>query len=234
MPVLLRRNLDLALMALIGALLVAVPSLDLRVSGWFYDAQAGFYLKNAPLVRFVYELVPWITRSVVAGLVLFLLAAWTFFRHRQFFRAQRRAALYLLLVMIIGPGLLVNSVFKDHWGRARPSQVVEFGGSKQFTRAAVPADQCPKNCSFVSGHASVGFYFLALAFVVPRRRALWLVIGTALGLGIGLVRIMQGGHFLSDVVFCGIIVYLTARVLHALMFGAPPSAPDTARGATPP
>lgn len=225
MPVLLRRNLDLIVVALLGALLVALPSLDLRVSGWFYDPQAGFYLKNELLVQFVYGLVPWITRVVLVGLVIFLLAAWTFWRHRDFFIKQRRVALYLLLVMIVGPGLLVNSVFKDHWGRARPSQVVEFGGSKQFTRAAIPADQCPKNCSFVSGHASVGFYFLALAFVVPRRRALWLALGTGLGLGIGLVRIMQGGHFLSDVVFCGIIVYLTARVLHALMFRLPGSRP---------
>jgi len=120
--------------------------------------------------------------------------------------------------MIIGPGLLVNTLFKDNWGRARPSQVEEFGGTKQFTRAALPADQCAKNCSFVSGHASVGFFFLAFAYVWPRRRILWLASGTALGLGIGLVRIMQGGHFFSDVIFCGIVVYLSARVLHALMF----------------
>jgi lipid A 4'-phosphatase len=126
-------------------------------------------------------------------------------------------------VAVTGPMLLVNGVFKDHWGRARPSQVVEFGGTQQFTRAALPADQCPKNCSFVSGHASVGFYFLALAFVWPRRRALWLAAGTALGLGVGLVRIVQGGHFLSDVLFAGIVVYLTARILHALMFRPPPA-----------
>jgi lipid A 4'-phosphatase len=149
---------------------------------------------------------------------LFLLAAWTFYRRRAYFAQRRRTALYLLLVMAIGPGILVNTVFKDHWGRARPSQIVEFGGAKQFTRAALPSGECEKNCSFVSGHASVGFYFLALAFVWPRRRALWLALGTSFGLGIGLVRIMQGGHFFSDVIFCGIIVYLTARALHTLMF----------------
>jgi lipid A 4'-phosphatase len=142
-----------------------------------------------------------------------------------FFSHQRRAALYLLLVMIVGPGLLVNTVFKDHWGRARPSQVEEFNGSKKFTRAAIPTDQCEKNCSFVSGHASVGFFFLAFAFVWPRRRILWLVTGTSLGLGIGLVRILQGGHFFSDVIFCGLVVYLTARLLYALMFRSPPTTP---------
>jgi hypothetical protein len=37
------------------------------------------------------------------------------------------------------------------------------------------------------------------------------------------VRIMQGGHFFSDVVFCGIVVYLTARLLRDLMFHDTPS-----------
>lgn len=218
MPALLRRHLDLLLLAALGALLVAVPQIDLAIAGLFHDPFDGFYLRENPLVRLVFLGVPWITRSVVVSLLLFLLAAWTIWRRRAFFSRQRRAALYLLLVMIIGPGLLVNTLFKDNWGRARPSQVEEFGGTKQFTRAALPADQCAKNCSFVSGHASVGFFFLAFAYVWPRRRILWLASGTALGLGIGLVRIMQGGHFFSDVIFCGIVVYLSARVLHALMF----------------
>lgn len=225
MTALLRRHLDLFLLAAIGALLVIFPRLDLVVSGLFYDSIDGFFLRDNSFVRFVFLGVPWITRTVVVGLLLFLLAAWTFWRRRTFFSRQRHAALYLLLVMIIGPGLLVNTVFKDQWGRARPSQVEEFNGSKKFTRAAIPADQCEKNCSFVSGHASVGFFFLAFAYVWPRRRILWLTTGTGLGLGIGLVRILQGGHFFSDVIFCGIVVYLTARLLHALMFRSPEASP---------
>jgi len=221
MPTLLRRHLDLLLLAAIGGLLVAFPHIDLTIAGQFHDPIDGFYLRDNPLVRLVYHGVPWITRTVVVSLVLFLLAAWTIWRRRAFFSRQRRAALYLLLVMIVGPGLLVNTLFKDNWGRARPSQVEQFGGTKQFTRAALPADQCAKNCSFVSGHASVGFFFLAFAFVWPRHRVLWLVAGTGLGLGIGLVRIMQGGHFFSDVIFCGIVVYLSALVLHAVMFRPP-------------
>ena len=197
--------------------------MDLDVAGLFYDAFDGFYLRTNPFVRFVFEGVPWITRTVVVGLLLFIVAAWTLWRSHDYCMRVRRAALYLLLVMVIGPGLLVNTVFKDQWGRARPSQVEQFGGTKLFTRAAIPTDQCQKNCSFVSGHASVGFFFLALAFVWPRRRILWLAVGTGLGLGIGFIRMLQGGHFFSDVIFCGIVVYLTARVLHALMFRTAPA-----------
>lgn len=214
---LLSRHLDLLLLALLGGLLVAFPVIDLIVTGWFYNPFDGFWLKTHALVRFVYDLVPWVSRTIILYLVVFLLVAWTFRRSHHWFAARRRAALFLLLVAVIGPMLLVNSVFKDQWGRARPSQVAEFGGDKQFTRAALPTDQCEKNCSFVSGHASVGFYFLAFAFIWPRRRRLWLGVGTAAGLGVGLVRIVQGGHFLSDVIFAGIVVYLTARVLAAVM-----------------
>jgi len=216
----LRRHLDLLLLAALAAVLVAFPALDLAVSGAFYDPAQGFWLKTHPLARFIYDLVPWISRAVLASLILFLLGGWVFYRRHAAFTRRRRAALFLLLVALIGPLLLVNGVFKEHWGRARPSQVVEFGGTKQFTRAAVPTDQCARNCSFVSGHASVGFYFLALAFVWPRRRMLWLALGTGAGLLIGLVRIVQGGHFLSDVLFAGIVVYLTARGLAALMHPA--------------
>jgi len=223
MPDWIRRSADLWLLAVIGVVLIAFPSIDLTVAGWFYDPFDGFVYKDEPFVRFVFLAVPWISRVVVAALIIYLLVAWTARRTDRRIVRYRPVVVYLLAVAVTGPMFLVNSVFKDQWGRARPSQVEQFGGNSQFTRAAVPADQCAKNCSFVSGHASVGFFFLALAFAWPRRRRLWLATGAALGLGIGFIRILQGGHFLSDVVFSGIVVYLTARGLHALMFPPPRS-----------
>ncbi len=214
----LHRHFVLLLLAVPGLLLVAAPQLDLAAAGLFYDPFDGFFLKDQPLVRFVYELVPWVSRAVIIALLVFVLLAWTWQRRQPFFLAQRKAAVFLLLVALVGPLLLVNGVFKEHGGRARPSQVEQFGGAKQFTRAAVPTDQCAKNCSFVSGHASSGFFFLAPAFVFATRRRTWLAIGAGAGLGIGLVRMMQGGHFLSDVLFAGVVVYLTAWILHGLLY----------------
>jgi membrane-associated phospholipid phosphatase len=111
---------------------------------------------------------------------------------------------------------LVNGILKEHWGRARPSQIVEFGGDRQFTPAFVPARQCERNCSITSGHAALGFSLVAFAFLVPDRRRRRLAVAAAIAAGslFGLGRIVQGGHFLSDVVLSGILVTATSWLLH--------------------
>jgi membrane-associated phospholipid phosphatase len=117
---------------------------------------------------------------------------------------------------VIGPGVLANTIFKDHWGRARPTQIEAFGGSHRFTPAPLPAAECERNCSFVSGHAALGFSLLALAFLLPpsssRRRGE--VVALGFGGLVGLGRIAQGGHFLSDVVYAGLLVYGTTALLY--------------------
>lgn len=199
-----------------AALFLIVPELDLKFHRMFFDAaRGGFYLKNHPLAVAVYEGVPWITR----GLVLVVLVSWALseWKKRDVLSVNRKVAAYVLLVLAVGPGLLVNAVFKDHWGRARPSQIVEFGGEKQFTPAWVMTDQCERNCSFVSGHASIGFYLLAFALLSRKHRKSLLTLGVLSGLLVGWARVVQGGHFLSDVIFSGFVVYFTACILFALI-----------------
>jgi len=129
----------------------------------------------------------------------------------------RRGLLFLFLVMAVGPGLLVNEVFKAESGRPRPSQVQEFEGTRDFVAAFEPSDQCDSNCSFVSGHAAMGFFFLAFAWVLRDRR--WLYWGALIGLLVGLGRVMQGAHFLSDVLFGYPVVYVTALLLARAVLG---------------
>ena len=121
--------------------------------------------------------------------------------------------------MLLGPLLVVNGIMKEFSGRARPRHVVEFAGDKKFTPAFFISDQCKKNCSFVSGHSSAGFYFvsLALLYAGKRRKIIFWSAVTAGGI-IGAVRIIQGGHFLSDVIFSFVFVYLTSLLLHYGMF----------------
>ncbi len=90
---------------------------------------------------------------------------------------------FLIAVLAIGPGLVANVMLKDNWGRARPRQVVEFGGTKHFTPPLVPARECARNCSFVSGEASSAFVpFFAAALLLPQfRRVAHCGAGLAVG-----------------------------------------------------
>lgn len=88
-----------------------------------------------------------------------------------------------------------------------------------FSAVLVPSNNCPRNCSFISGEASSMFViFFAAAPIVPQWSAVLIVAGTVLGLAAGLVRTAQGGHFLSDVIFAGVLMALVVSAIHWAVF----------------
>ena len=198
---------------------VLAPGTDLWFSGLFYSESAGFYLRNAWWVRFLYEMVHPLAGVIILGLLIAMV--YNLVRRRAVDPFNTRAILYLLTVLALGPGLVVNVVFKSEWGRARPRDIVEFGGERTFTPAFAISDQCERNCSFPSGHSSIPFALSAFAFVFWRRRRLIYVGAAAFGGLVGLGRIVQGAHFLSDVVFSGIFVFVIAYLLARYVFKLP-------------
>jgi lipid A 4'-phosphatase len=203
-----------AAFALAAAIFLLFPNIDLWASGLFYRPESRFFLGDWAPVRAIYRGVPHVVELVVIAVpALCLVALW---RRRKVAGLDIRAAAFLLLSLALGPGLLVNAVLKDHWGRARPAQVTEFAGTQHFTPALVPADQCVRNCSFPAGHPAIGFYLVSFAFLVgdAKRRRIAEAAAIATGALIGLARMAQGGHFLSDVVFSGLLVYGTSWLLY--------------------
>jgi lipid A 4'-phosphatase len=130
----------------------------------------------------------------------------------------RDAGLFYGLLLILGPGVLVNGLLKPYWGRPRPNNVVSFGGQREFL-PVLDWGRGQEESSFPSGHASMGFYLMAPAFVCYRRHRRWalafLLLGILAGSAIGLARMVAGGHFPSDVVWAGGIVYFTALAIAA-------------------
>lgn len=196
--------LALALIA-VTALFSVYPALDLRVSGWFHEDRSGFFANGWGWLRVVYEAVPWIGR----GLALLALLLWLGARAGlRLPRPWQRRVGVLGLALLLGVGLVVNGVLKESWGRARPVAVTQFGGTAHFSPALRPVQECRTNCAFVSGHAATGFVLAAVGLLgAPRTRRRWLLIGTVAGLAIGLMRIAQGAHFASDVLFCGVVIW---------------------------
>jgi lipid A 4'-phosphatase len=195
-------------------LFLLLPQVDLVTSGLFYDPERGFVLAGWPPVMLLYQAVPWIAWGTLAfaatGAFYLLLLG------RPLWRVDRKALIFLVASMAVGPGLLANTLLKDHWGRARPVQIEAFGGTHRFTPAPLPAAECERNCAFVSGHAALGFSLVAVAFLLPPGRSRRCGIVAALGFGVlvGLGRIAQGAHFLSDVLYAGLLVYGTTALLY--------------------
>jgi lipid A 4'-phosphatase len=128
-----------------------------------------------------------------------------------------RRWLYLAVCLLVGPLTIANLGFKDHWGRPRPTNVTEFGGSKSYEPPLTLSNQCEWNCSFVSGEASsIYIICFAAAFLFPDEAALWIIAGIILGSFAGFVRMTEGGHFLSDVLFAGVFMALTASAIDML------------------
>lgn len=200
---------------------------DIEICRWFYLPGAQTWLgKHSPLLQWIYDYGPAPALALgIGGLAIGSLSlVW------QRLEPYREAGFFLAALLALGPGLIVNGVFKPHWHRPRPVQTLAFGGSEPF----VPVwnlGASPQSRSFPSGHASMGFYLLAPAFLLYRRWR-WVLAFTALGLVGGLVigmgRIMQGAHYPSDVVWSGGMVYLSGLVVLG-MFQLVKSAAQRAR-----
>jgi len=192
------------------------PELDLHLSRQFLQPDGRFAGSDSALVLSIYRVVPWIGRglALLALLLTVLPRSW---QARWPGPRWRRRLLALGLSTWLGVGLTVNGVLKEHWGRARPSEVAVLGGTATFSPALRPVEQCRSNCSFVSGHAATGFALMSIGlFGSPRQRRRWLLVGAVAGLAVGTGRIAQGGHFGSDVLFSGLCVWLCHALLREI------------------
>jgi membrane-associated PAP2 superfamily phosphatase len=228
--------------------------LDLRLAGYFYDPTAPqpWFLKDAVPWIWLYRYGESPTWLLAIGAA----AVWCGSLRWCAWVCYRRACALLVFAAILGPLLLVNGILKPLWGRPRPRQVELFGGSRPYRPwwqpghpgdgSNVPSGQAAPQPlwhkikasyldggrSFPSGHAAMGYVLVGGVFLVPRRRPTWLrglVLGGALAYGslLGLTRIVQGGHFLSDVLWSGGLMCFTVATLQAVLHPMFPIPIDT-------
>ena len=218
-----RTGLAIALVVaiVVGALFAAYPRLDLAISAFFHDPHTGLFKVNVQ---------PWVIHSrdgaryLIALIVApaFLAVAGKLLLPRRRMLVRGPAALFLILTLALGPGVLTNAILKDNWPRSRPIDVKELGGTDRFVPWWNPRGDCPANCSFVAGEASGAFWTLAPAALAPPQwRALAYAGALTFGAAVGALRIAAGGHFFTDVVFAGVFTFLLIWLLHGLIFRWP-------------
>lgn len=182
----------------------AFPALDLAISAAFTGDTGGFRAAAVPAIGLLNAVIRRVLELLAFATVLFTLTALVL-RLRPL--SGLRNWLFLSLVLVAGPGIIVNLLLKEYSGRARPANVVEFGGPHPFTPILRFAENCSGNCSFSSGETALSsaMVFAALVLVWPRLRRR--LRGLALAGGLGLIgltlllRVALGRHFASDVLF---------------------------------
>lgn len=189
--------------------------LDLRIQEKFFDQAtqswpgefaAPWYLLNA------FGEVPALLLGV-ASIAILLLAIGRPKLHRH-----RKSATFVLCALLLGPGLLVNGLFKTVYERSRPNATEVFGGGSPF-RPFLHLNPVSKGSSLPSGHASMGFFTMCigLLFLAAGRRrtaASLLTLSLLLGFVIGTSRVVSGKHYTSDVLFAGLLVWLSTLVVY--------------------
>jgi lipid A 4'-phosphatase len=199
----------LTLWLALAILFKGTPEIDKAISTVFFAARdctapvldktcGKFPLEAMPFfktLRFIFQYIPIVGVAVIAGILWRDGAAGLRWPHERV-----RIATIALLTYALGPGLLVN-VMKLGFGRPRPANTLLFGGDHHFVAAAEWSNACFRNCSFVSGEAAGMAWILCLLplFAYSRRhRLVWPMIGVTLATG--LLRVVFGRHYLSDVI----------------------------------
>jgi lipid A 4'-phosphatase len=193
--------------------------LDRSIVSRFYTPSEGWYLGNLQPWKWLYEY------GTIPGLVLAVTAliAWVACLMQARFHHLHRYFLVIVLTTVIGPGILVNGILKNYWGRPRPRQVQEFGGQWEYHHLHQPGTP-GRGESFTCGHCSMGFLFFSL--LVFRRKNIWIAVtggvtGLVLGGLLGAARVVQGAHFPSDVLWSLGIVLMTIISLYYLVLQVP-------------
>lgn len=204
----------------VGVVFAVWPRLDVGISALFFanPPWPGIFVINAqPWVQHVRDAARLVIALLAAPAALAVLGKVLLPRRRMLIEC--RAALFLALTLALGPGLLTNTLLKDHWGRARPIDIVAFNGTAAFTPWWDPRGDCPGNCSFIAGEPAGAFWTLAPAALAPPQwRALAYGGALAFGAGIGVLRIAGGGHFFTDVAFAGVFIYLINWLAYGLIY----------------
>ncbi len=224
MSLLTTRYIDIISCLLLIALFMLFPTIDLAFSQLFYDTKHNSWIYgNLPIITFIYKLILFLPYLLIP---LFLgMSIYSFVTRRAKIHKQRKIWLFLLLALLLGPGLVVHEVFKQNFDRPRPRDTIEFAGKYPFTPAFSNAQECQNCRSFVSGHAAMGGFLLALVFIFRHKALLYLALNIAIL--IGLARVLQGGHYLSDIIFANYACYFIYRILSYKLLGHSQMLPRT-------
>src|ERR1044071_562960 len=110
----------LGLSLVIGLLFGIFPELDLKLAALFYDpATASFPLKQNELAGYARDAAMWISWALALPSLIAIVGK--LLRPDRPMLIPGRAAVFLLVTILLSAVVLTNLTFKSHWGRPRPA-----------------------------------------------------------------------------------------------------------------
>ena len=211
----------LALALVIGLLFGIFPELDLKLAALFYDpATRSFPLKSDAVAAFARDGAMWVAWALALPALVAIVVK--LLRPDRPMLIAGRAAVFLLVTILLSAGVLTNLTFKSYWGRPRPMMVTEFNGPWQFVPYWDPSGECGRNCSFFSGEGATAFWTYAPAVLTPPAwRPLAYAAATLFGITTSVLRMAFGGHFFTDVAAAGLVSFLVIWLAYAWIYRWP-------------
>ena len=208
------------------------PNTDLIFSSFFYDANNKNWLidRESNLLWLHYRGLPYLGEFLLFLIISFVLIS--FFTNNKNnknnknniknklinnIRIRKNFWLFLLCAALVGP-IAITETIKTFSGRTRPINTQNFNGKLLYTPPLQQANQCKKNCSFVSGHVSAASFILAFFWFVGKKRYIYFALSFLFIISTMFARIIPGGHFLSDCIFGFFVTYFSLWLTELLFY----------------
>jgi membrane-associated PAP2 superfamily phosphatase len=143
------------------------------------------------------------------------------FRYDRFI-FLRRASCYSWIAMLCASGCV--TVLKQFTNIDCPWGLAMFDGFYPYIRLFEDRpDYLPITECFPSAHASAGFAFLSLYFMLRDYHRRWAYVGLGLGLILGFsygyAQQARGAHFMSHDIWAGAVCWFTCLLVYKIVFG---------------
>lgn len=191
------------------------PNFDIIISNFFYIFEEGFFWKHSYVAQGLSIIVPIGFKLLIVACILNLI--YILIKTKNIKQVFLSGAFFILISASIGPGLIVNLVLRENFGRAMPIELKTFNGDKEFTRAFVISDQSQDNCSFSSDHAAMGFFFIIISYLfngIRAEKAYKIILMFAIL--VGFCRVALGSSFASDVTTSAMIILSLNHIIYLL------------------